>query len=245
MEQAGALKGTRFREEPAKKTPKTVFRMREDKLNKDKLGRKIPDDVEKSVSSQIEKDFDRAVESELSGLSEKERAEELENLQKKIEQYSILPVHDDIDINGRPVQGLDTRRNIQYSRANGGNQRSGQGNNLAQQGNVQASSERRARLCVRAIDRELRYREARGNAFRAKYGIDAGDTIPLETLRRIFEDHNTDNSLQPLFDKAEKVLRDLKSPDFSIKGTTHFIESLQEVRRGNAQTPFQKPCFSE
>ena len=211
MEQAGALKGTRFREEPAKKTPKTVFRMREDKLNKDKLGRKIPDDVEKSVSSQIEKDFDRAVESELRGLSEKERAEELENLQKKIEQYSVLPVHDDIDINGSPVQGLETRRSIQYNRANGSNQASGRNNNVAQQGNVQASSERRARLCVRAIDRELRYREARGNAFRAKYGIDAGDTIPLETLRRIFEDHNTDNSLQPLFDKAEKVLRDLQS----------------------------------
>lgn len=194
---------------------------KEEKLNKEKKVRVIPEIADKDVSLRIEKDFDKEVDSILNNLDEKERNEELSKLDDKIFQYSVLPERDSINRNGVPVQGLETRKKIQQERVYGEKsvlpEVTERGNNIQldmgydRRGISDVERRLRSRLNLAAINRELQYREERRKEFDEKYGIKDSEPISIETLRKIFTDNNSDKSLVAIFDAAEKTIKELQA----------------------------------
>lgn len=179
--------GTHFREDRGLQYSKTD--------TKDvKNSRIIPEDVDKDVSSQIEKRFDSAIEDIVEHAEDRDKSrlvddadyavEEFSNLGRSVIEYYI----NDYERKVEKLSGLST------GGRNGGNQDS--------KGNRGSYLLQYYKTILAVADRELAYRDARAKNLRETWGLQPGGTFLLGDVERIFKETNRDKEKAKLFQKV-------------------------------------------
>ena len=159
-----------------------------------KKGRIIPEDVDKNVSSQIEKKFDSTIEDIVEHAEDRDKSrliddadlavEEFSNLGRSVIEYYI----NDYERKVEKLSGLST------GGRNGGNQdgKGNRGSYLLQY----------YKTILAVADRELAYRDARAKNLRETWGLQSGGTFTLGDVERIFKETNRDKEKAKLFQKV-------------------------------------------
>lgn len=179
--------GTHFREDRGLQYSKTD--------TKDvKNSRIIPEDVDKNVSSQIEKKFDSAIEDIVEHAEDRDKSrliddadlavEEFSNLGRSVIEYYI----NDYERKVEKLSGLST------GGRNGGNQdgKGNRGSYLLQY----------YKTILAVANRELAYRDARAKNLRETWGLQSGGTFTLGDVERIFKETNRDKEKAKLFQRV-------------------------------------------
>lgn len=215
--------GTHFREDRGLQYSKTD--------TKDvKKGRIIPEDVDKTVSSQIEKRFDDEVE-RLYGkdIPSKKWVEKSAN-----HYYSVqyIDTHD-YDNKAQPIKdykglssiiksldselkdieqkyGFNRNSDINEIKRAIGSEGIGSGNGSADTriGGLLEVYQRKA-ISLAAAQRAKEYLLERFNDFRKRYGLEEGDWASKEQVEKIFYDNNTDPAVQEIFDRIKEQVEEL------------------------------------
>lgn len=215
--------GTHFREDRGLQYSKTD--------TKDvKNSRIIPEDVDKTVSSQIEKRFDDEVERVYGkDIPSKKWVEESAN-----HYYSVqyIDTHD-YDNKAQPVKdykglssiiksldselkdieqkyGFNRNSDINEIKRAIGSEGIGSGNGSAdtRSGGLLEVYQRKA-ISLAAAQRAKEYLLERFNDFRKRYGLEEGDWASKEQVEKIFYDNNTDPAVQEIFDRIKEQVEEL------------------------------------
>lgn len=159
-----------------------------------KKGRIIPEDVDKNVSSQIEKKFDSTIEDIVEHAEDRDKSrliddadlavEEFSNLGRSVIEYYI----NDYERKVEKLSGLST------GGRNGGNQdgKGNRGSYLLQY----------YKTILAVANRELANRDARAKNLRETWGLQSGGTFTLGDVERIFKETNRDKEKAKLFQKV-------------------------------------------
>jgi hypothetical protein len=191
--------GTHFREDRGLQYSKTD--------TKDvKKGRIIPEDVDKTVSSQIEKKFDSAIGDIVEHAEDRDKSRLVDDADYAVEEFSNL---------GRSVIEYyknDYERKVeklsgQHTGGHLGGKNDGKGN----RGSYLLQY---YKTILAVADRELAYRDARAKNLRETWGLQPGGTFLLGDVERIFKETNRDKEKAKLF---QKVLDINKRLGVSIK----------------------------
>lgn len=206
--------GTHFREDRGLQYSKTD--------TKDvKNSRIIPEDVDKNVSSQIEKRFDDEVERLYGDSSEKP------NIEKEANKYAEKQYIDtfEYDKKGNPIQkyeglksiidsldselkdieqkyGFNRNSDINEIKRAIGSEGIGSGNGSAdtRSGGLLEVYQRKA-ISLAAAQRAKEYLLERYDNIRLKYGLEDGDWASKEQVEKIFNDYNSDADVKKIFDR--------------------------------------------
>ena len=179
--------GTHFREDRGLQYSKTD--------TKDvKNSRIIPKDVDKNVSSQIEKKFDSAIEDIVEHAEDRYKSRLIDDADLAVEEFSnygrsVIEYY--INDYEREIERLSR---LSTGGRNGGNQ-DGKGNRgpyLLQY----------YKTILAVADRELAYRDARAKNLRETWGLQPGGTFTLGDVERIFKETNRDKEKAKLFQKV-------------------------------------------
>lgn len=179
--------GTHFREDRGFQYSKTD--------TKDvKKGRIIPEDVDKNVSSQIEKKFDSAIEDIIEHAEDRDKSRLVDDADLAVEEFSNY---------GRSVIEYyinDYEREIErLSRLSTGGRN---GSNQDGKGNKGSYLLQYYKTILAVADRELAYRDARAKNLRETWGLQPGGTFTLGDVERIFKETNRDKEKAKLFQKV-------------------------------------------
>ena len=191
--------GTHFREDRGLQYSKTD--------TKDvKNSRIIPEDVDKDVSSQIEKKFDSAIEDIVEHAEDRDKSRLINDADYAVEEFSNLGrsvIEYYINDYERKVEKLSR---LSTGGRNGGNQdgKGNRGSYLLQY----------YKTILAVADRELAYRDARAKNLRETWGLQPGGTFTLGDVERIFKETNRDKEKAELF---QRVLDINKRLGVSIK----------------------------
>ena len=191
--------GTHFREDRGLQYSKTD--------TKDvKKGRIIPEDVDKDVSSQIEKKFDSAIEDIVEHAEDRDKSRLINDADYAVEEFSNLGrsvIEYYINDYERKVEKLSR---LSTGGRNGGNQdgKGNRGSYLLQY----------YKTILAVANRELAYRDARAKNLRETWGLQPGGTFTLGDVERIFKETNRDKEKAELF---QRVLDINKRLGVSIK----------------------------
>ena len=191
--------GTHFREDRGLQYSKTD--------TKDvKKGRIIPEDVDKDVSSQIEKKFDSAIEDIVENAEDRDKSRLINDADYAVEEFSNLGrsvIEYYINDYERKVEKLSR---LSTGGRNGGNQdgKGNRGSYLLQY----------YKTILAVANRELAYRDARAKNLRETWGLQPGGTFTLGDVERIFKETNRDKEKAELF---QRVLDINKRLGVSIK----------------------------
>lgn len=179
--------GTHFRENRGMQYSKTD--------TKDvKNSRIIPEDVDKNVSSQIEKKFDSAIEDIVEHAEDRDKSRLVDDADYAVEEFSNLGrsvieyYKNDYERKVEKLSGLST------GGRNGGNQDS--------KGNRGSYLLQYYKTILAVADRELAYRDARAKNLRETWGLQPGGTFLLGDVERIFKETNRDKEKAKLFQKV-------------------------------------------
>lgn len=179
--------GTHFREDRGLQYSKTD--------TKDvKNSRIIPEDVDKNVSSQIEKKFDSAIEDIVEHAEDRDKSRLVDDADYAVEEFSNLGrsvieyYKNDYERKVEKLSGLST------GGRNGGNQDS--------KGNRGSYLLQYYKTILAVADRELAYRDARAKNLRETWGLQPGGTFTLEAAERIFKETNRDKAKAELFQRV-------------------------------------------
>jgi hypothetical protein len=179
--------GTHFREDRGLQYSKTD--------TKDvKNSRIIPEDVDKNVSSQIEKKFDSAIEDIVEHAEDRDKSRLVDDADYAVEEFSNLGrsvieyYRNDYERKVEKLSGLST------GGRNGGNQDS--------KGNRGSYLLQYYKTILAVADRELAYRDARAKNLRETWGLQPGGTFLLGDVERIFKETNRDKEKAKLFQKV-------------------------------------------
>lgn len=179
--------GTHFREDRGLQYSKTD--------TKDvKNSRIIPEDVDKNVSSQIEKKFDSAIEDIVEHAEDRDKSRLVDDADYAVDEFSNLDrsvieyYKNDYERKVEKLSGLST------GGRNGGNQDS--------KGNRGSYLLQYYKTILAVADRELTYRDARANNLRETWGLHSGGTFTLGDVERIFKETNRDKEKAKLFQKV-------------------------------------------
>ena len=179
--------GTHFREDRGLQYSKTD--------TKDvKNSRIIPEDVDKDVSSQIEKKFDSAIEDIVEHAEDRDKSRLVDDADYAVEEFSNLGrsvieyYKNDYERKVEKLSGLST------GGRNGGNQDS--------KGNRGSYLLQYYKTILAVADRELAYRDARAKNLRETWGLQPGGTFLLGDVERIFKETNRDKEKAKLFQKV-------------------------------------------
>lgn len=179
--------GTHFREDRGMQYSKTD--------TKDvKKGRIIPEDVDKNVSSQIEKKFDSAIEDIVEHAEDRDKSRLVDDADYAVEEFSNLGrsvieyYKNDYERKVEKLSGLST------GGRNGGNQDS--------KGNRGSYLLQYYKTILAVADRELAYRDARAKNLRETWGLQPEGTFLLGDVERIFKETNRDKEKAKLFQKV-------------------------------------------
>jgi hypothetical protein len=179
--------GTHFREDRGLQYSKTD--------TKDvKKGRIIPEDVDKTVSSQIEKKFDSAIKDIEEHTEDRDKSLFADNLESALDEFSNL---------GRSVIEYyknDYERKVEkLSGLSNGGRSSGE---IDGDGNKGSYLLQYYKTVLAVADRELAYRDARAKNLRETWGLQPGGAFTLGAVERIFKETNRDKAKAELFQKA-------------------------------------------
>ena len=179
--------GTHFREDRGLQYSKTD--------TKDvKNSRIIPEDVDKNVSSQIEKKFDSAIEDIVEHAEDRDKSRLVDDADYAVEEFSNLGrsvieyYKNDYERKVEKLSGLST------GGRNGGNQDS--------KGNRGSYLLQYYKTILAVADRELAYRDARAKNLRETWGLQPGGTFTLGDVERIFKETNRDKEKAKLFQRV-------------------------------------------
>lgn len=206
--------GTHFREDRGLQYSKTD--------TKDvKNSRIIPEDVDKDVSSQIEKKFDSTIEDIVEYAEDRDKSRLIDDADLAVEEFSnygrsVIEYYiNDYERKVEKLSGLST------GGRNGGNQDS--------KGNRGSYLLQYYKTILAVADRELAYRDARAKNLRETWGLQPGGTFLLGDVERIFKETNRDKEKAKLF---QRVLDINKRLGVSIKVS----EESSKKRSGAADT---------
>lgn len=186
--------GTHFREDRGLQYSKTD--------TKDvKNSRIIPEDVDKDVSSQIEKKFDSTIKDIEEHTEDRDKSLFADNLESALNEFSDL---------GRSVIEYyknDYERKVeklsgQHTGGHLGGKNDGKGN----KGSYLLQY---YKTILTVADRELAYRDARAKNLRETWGLQPGGTFTLGDVERIFKETNRDKEKAELFEKALNISKRL------------------------------------
>ena len=179
--------GTHFREDRGMQYSKTD--------TKDvKNSRIIPEDVDKNVSSQIEKKFDSAIGDIIEHAEDRDKSRLVDDADYAVEEFSNL---------GRSVIEYyknDYERKVeklsgQHTGGHLGGKNDGKGN----RGSYLLQY---YKTILAVADRELAYRDARAKNLRETWGLQSGGTFTLGDVERIFKETNRDKEKAKLFQRV-------------------------------------------
>ena len=204
--------GTHFREDRGLQYSKTD--------TKDvKKGRIIPEDVDKTVSSQIEKKFDSTIKDIEEHTEDRDKSLFADNLESALDEFSYLGRSEIEDIKNdyeRKIEKLSGRSTD--GRLGGKNDGNGnKGSYLLQY----------YKTILAVADRELAYRDARAKNLRETWGLQPGGTFTLGAIERIFKETNRDKAKAELFQKAL---------DISKRLGVNIIVSAEDPNRASGRT---------
>lgn len=204
--------GTHFREDRGLQYSKTD--------TKDvKKGRIIPEDVDKDVSSQIEKKFDSTIKDIEEHTEDRDKSLFADNLESALDEFSYLGRSEIEDIKNdyeRKIEKLSGRSTD--GRLGGKNDGNGnKGSYLLQY----------YKTILAVADRELAYRDARAKNLRETWGLQPGGTFTLGAIERIFKETNRDKAKAELFQKAL---------DISKRLGVNIIVSAEDPNRASGRT---------
>ena len=180
-------KGTHFREDRGLLYSKTD--------TKDvKNSRIIPEDVDKNVSSQIEKKFDSAIEDIVEHAEDRDKSRLVDDADYAVEEFSNL---------GRSVIEYyknDYERKVEKlsGQSIGGHL----GSKNDGKGNRGSYLLQYYKTILAVADRELAYRDARAKNLRETWGLQPGGTFTLGDVERIFKETNRDKEKAKLFQRV-------------------------------------------
>ena len=179
--------GTHFREDRGLQYSKTD--------TKDvKNSRIIPEDVDKNVSSQIEKKFDSAIGDIVEHAEDRDKSRLVDDADYAVEEFSNL---------GRSVIEYyknDYERKVeklsgQHTGGHLGGKNDGKGNRSSYLLQYY-------KTILAVADRELAYRDARAKNLRETWGLQPGGTFLLGDVERIFKETNRDKEKAKLFQRV-------------------------------------------
>ena len=186
--------GTHFREDRGLQYSKTD--------TKDvKNSRIIPEDVDKNVSSQIEKKFDSTIEDIVEHAEDRDKSRLVDDADLAVEEFSnygrsVIEYYiNDYERKVEKLSGLST------GGRNGGNQDS--------KGNKGSYLLQYYKTILAVADRELAYRDARAKNLRETWGLQPGGAFTLGAVERIFKETNRDKAKAELFQKALDISKRL------------------------------------
>ena len=179
--------GTHFREDRGLQYSKTD--------TKDvKNSRIIPEDVDKSVSSQIEKKFDSAIEDIVEHAEDRDKSRLINDADYAVDEFSNL---------GRSVIEYyknDYERKVEkLSGQSIGGHLGGKNDGKGNRGSYLLQY---YKTILAVADRELAYRDARAKNLRETWGLQPGGTFTLEAAERIFKETNRDKAKAELFQRV-------------------------------------------
>lgn len=179
--------GTHFREDRGLQYSKTD--------TKDvKKGRIIPEDVDKTVSSQIEKRFDSTIKDIEEHTEDRDKSLFADNLESALDEFSNL---------GRSVIEYyknDYERKVEkLSGLSNGGRLGGKNDGNGNKGSYLLQY---YKTILAVADRELAYRDARAKNLRETWGLQPGGAFTLGAVERIFKETNRDKGKAELFQKA-------------------------------------------
>lgn len=179
--------GTHFREDRGLQYSKTD--------TKDvKNSRIIPEDVDKNVSSQIEKRFDSAIEDIVEHAEDRDKSRLVDDADYAVEEFSNL---------GRSVIEYyknDYERKVEkLSGQSIGGHLGGKNDGKGNRGSYLLQY---YKTILAVADRELAYRDARAKNLRETWGLQSGGTFTLGDVERIFKETNRDKEKAKLFQRV-------------------------------------------
>ena len=179
--------GTHFREDRGLQYSKTD--------TKDvKNSRIIPEDVDKDVSSQIEKKFDSAIEDIVEHAEDRDKSRLINDADYAVDEFSNL---------GRSVIEYyknDYERKVEkLSGQSIGGHLGGKNDGKGNRGSYLLQY---YKTILAVADRELAYRDARAKNLRETWGLQPGGTFLLGDVERIFKETNRDKEKAKLFQKV-------------------------------------------
>ena len=179
--------GTHFREDRGMQYSKTD--------TKDvKNSRIIPEDVDKNVSSQIEKKFDSAIEDIVEHAEDRDKSRLVDDADYAVEEFSNLGrsvieyYKNDYERKVEKLSGQHTGGHLGGTNDGKGNR----GSYLLQY----------YKTILAVADRELAYRDARAKNLRETWGLQPGGTFLLGDVERIFKETNRDKEKAKLFQRV-------------------------------------------
>lgn len=186
--------GTHFREDRGLKYSKTGA--------KDvKNSRIIPEDVDKNVSSQIEKTFDSAIEEIVENAEDRDKSRLVDDADHAVDEFSNL---------GRSVIEYyrnDYERKVEkLSGQSIGGHLGGKNDGKGNRGSYLLQY---YKTILAVADRELAYRDVRAKNLRETWGLQPGGAFALGDVKRIFKETNRDKAKAELFQKALDISKRL------------------------------------
>lgn len=186
--------GTHFREDRGLKYSKTGA--------KDvKNSRIIPEDVDKNVSSQIEKTFDSAIEEIVDNAEDRDKSRLVDDADHAVDEFSNL---------GRSVIEYyrnDYERKVEkLSGQSIGGHLGGKNDGKGNRGSYLLQY---YKTILAVADRELAYRDVRAKNLRETWGLQPGGAFALGDVERIFKETNRDKAKAELFQKALDISKRL------------------------------------
>ncbi len=159
-----------------------------------KNSRIIPEDVDKNVSSQIEKKFDSAIEDIVEHAEDRDKSRIVNDADYALDEFSNL---------GRSVIEYyknDYERKIEkLSGQSIGGHLGGENDGKGNRGSYLLQY---YKTILAVADRELAYRDARAKNLRETWGLQPGGTFTLEAAERIFKETNRDKAKAELFQRV-------------------------------------------
>lgn len=163
------------------------------KTNNVKDSRIIPTDVDKSVSSQIEKKYDSAIKEVMNKVAERDKRLVSNYIEQDLSDFSKMRRE---DIN----QELKSNENWRRKNLREENR----------EGSTYGITDARHRITEATAERELEYRDARAKYLSETYGLQGGRQTSLDMVDRAFEDtlgnETNKGELRELYGKARKIL---------------------------------------
>ncbi len=186
--------GTHFREDRGLKYSKTGA--------KDvKNSRIIHEDVDKNVSSQIEKTFDSAIEEIVENAEDRDKSRLVDDADHAVDEFSNL---------GRSVIEYyrnDYERKVEkLSGQSIGGHLGGKNDGKGNRGSYLLQY---YKTILAVADRELAYRDVRAKNLRETWGLQPGGAFALGDVERIFKETNRDKAKAELFQKALDISKRL------------------------------------